>query len=81
MWRLLELYEYVLNKNQDEVAQSFKFVKGVFLLLIYNQEQMCIFEENLSYFQSKSSTTKNGQFVLIAQAKLTDIIHLVKRWP
>ena len=55
-----------------------KFDKRSFELIVYENENLAIVEENLSYFQAATVTNKNQQFNLISSAKIGDIVNLVR---
>ena len=69
--------DYNANLLLDGSTQNCQHVKGVHLLLVYNDEQMCLFEENLNFF-SQNPAQKYIQYELIGFTKITDITNLVK---
>lgn len=57
---------------------NLKFDKRSFELIVYENENLVIVEENLSYFQAATVTNNNQQFNLISSAKIGDIVNLVR---
>lgn len=55
-----------------------RFDKRSFELIVYENENLAIVEENLSYFQAATVTNNNQQFNLISSAKIGDIVNLVR---
>ena len=61
---------FILDKTTIH-ASNFDF--GIQVLYVYNDDYMVLLEENLNYDPMKDEK----QFHLIAQAKISDIVHLV----
>jgi hypothetical protein len=77
---VVELVSSIEELKIDETLPNFIFERRVYFVLIFNNERICLFEEDLNYFHQDSLVVKDTvfkiQFHLVGSAKINDIVNL-----